>query len=116
MPLKGHNWLDFALPLGTTVLATEAGKVKAVSFAPEGLGHYIVLEHAWGESLYAQLDQVRVQAGQVVQRGDVIALSGSSGAAANGAFLHFGIRINPYTRTDGWGGFSDPLPYLNLGQ
>ena len=27
--------------------------------------------------------------------------------------LHFGIRINPYNRYDGWGGFCDPLPFLN---
>ena len=29
------------------------------------------------------------------------------------ALLHFGIRIAPYNRFDGWGGFSDPILYMN---
>ncbi len=115
VPLKGFNGIDFAVPIGGSILATDDGEVKSVSFEAENFGHYILLEHAWGESLYAHLDQVNVKIGQVVRRGDVIARSGNSGVA-NGPFLHFGIRINPYVRTDGWGGFSDPLPYLNLGQ
>ena len=115
VPLKGNPGLDFALPLGTEVLATDAGTVKSVADQPEDAGHYVVLAHSWGESYYFHLDQVKVQTGQMVQRGEIIALSGNSGRAA-GPFLHFAIRINPYVRSDGWGGFRDPLPYLKLGQ
>jgi murein DD-endopeptidase MepM/ murein hydrolase activator NlpD len=40
-----------------------------------------------------------------------VGLSGESGAGA--AHLHFGVRINPYRRADGWGGFVDPKPLMN---
>ena len=27
--------------------------------------------------------------------------------------LHFAIRVFPYNRFDGWGGFADPLPFMD---
>ncbi len=113
VPLKGNNKIDFAIPLGVSVMATDDGDVLRVGFEPGGFGNFILLRHEWGESLYAHLDRVDVAEGQIVQRGELLGLSGATGAAV-GAFLSFGIRINPYDRTDGWGGFSDPLLYLNL--
>jgi tetratricopeptide (TPR) repeat protein len=77
-----------------------------------GFGNFILLEHSWGESLYAQLDSTNVQPGQTVQVGSVIGSSGNSGFS-NGPHLHFSIRLTPYQRDDGWGGFSDPAPYLS---
>jgi hypothetical protein len=52
--------------------------------------------------------------GQAIARGQYLGASGNSGGST-GPHLHFAIRINPYQRTDGWGGFSDPLPYLPPG-
>ena len=87
--------------------------MKKVDFEPDGFGHHIVLAHSWGESLYAHLEQVHVQINQQVQGGEVIGLSGNSGAATTGPHLHFGLRLDPYRRTDGWGGFADPQPFMN---
>lgn len=115
VPLKGNNKLDFGLPADTPVLATDGGSVKQADFDVTGFGKFIILEHKWGESLYGHLNQIEVAPGQVVQRGEQLGLSGISGAT-NGPLLSFGIRLNPYNRTDGWGGFSDPLPYLRLSQ
>jgi len=112
VPLKGHTGIDYGLPMGTPVLAAADGTVKRVDFDPGQFGNFIVLEHSWGESLYAQLDSMSVQLGQTVQVGSPIGYSGNSGMS-NGPHLHFGIRLTPYQRDDGWGGYSDPAPYLS---
>jgi len=113
VPLKGHNGIDFLTPIGTPLLATDSGVVTdAVLNDPSGFGNYIKLRHSWGESIYAHMDSLGVQQGQSVQRGALLGRSGNTGFV-DGPHLHFAIRINSYSRTDGWGGFSDPLPYMN---
>ncbi len=113
VPLKGHNGVDFLTPVGTALLAVDVGVVTdAVLNDPTGFGNYIKLSHSWGESIYAHMDSLGVQQGQSVPRGAVLGRSGSTGFV-DGPHLHFAIRVNPYSRTDGWGGFSDPLPYMN---
>ena len=111
VPLKGHNGLDFAAPVGTPITATDAGVVKRVDFEAAGFGHFLLLEHAWGESLYTHLAEAQVRPQAQVTAGQTIALSGQTGRCY-GAHLHFGIRLFPYRRTDGWGGFCDPTPLL----
>jgi murein DD-endopeptidase MepM/ murein hydrolase activator NlpD len=112
VPLHGHNGVDFGTPQGVAVLATEAGEVVQTGYEPTGFGHFTLLAHPWGQSIYAHLNSISVQMGQQVGRGQTIGISGNTGSSS-GPHLHFAIRIHPFTRTDGWGGFSDPLPYLN---
>lgn len=112
VPLRGHNAVDFAMPIGVDLLAVDRGRVSQIGFDANGYGHYVVLQHSWGESLYAHMMQVIVGMGQIVTLAGVIGSSGNSGSST-GPHLHFAIRIPPYNRGDGWGGFSDPLPYLN---
>jgi murein DD-endopeptidase MepM/ murein hydrolase activator NlpD len=112
VPLRGHNGLDFGTPENTPLLACDAGTVLRVDFEMGGFGHFILIQHKWGESLYAHLNRVDVTVGSTVARGGQIGRSGNTGAGT-GAHLHFGIRINPYRRTDGWGGFTDPTPFMD---
>lgn len=113
VPLKGHNGIDFLTPNGMTLLAVDDGVVdEAVANDPNGFGHYVKLRHSWGESIYAHMESFSVQPGQTVQRGQSIGRSDNTGFSS-GPHLHFAIRINPYDRRDGWGGFTDPLPYMN---
>jgi len=109
--LRGHEGIDFALPNGTPVLAVQAGTVAAAA-QNERFGRFVVLKHAWGQSIYANLGKVSVQSDSTVAAGQVIGESGLSGATKT-AQLHFGMRISPYSLTDGWCGFSDPMPYLD---
>ncbi len=111
VPLRGYPGLGFLLPHRTELYAVDSGRVTEISVEIDGFGRYIKIEHRWGESFYACLDSVQVDAGQKIERGAPIALSGWV-ALLNQARFHFGIRIIPYNRFDGWGGFSDPLPYL----
>ena len=109
--LLGHNGIDFLTPNGTVLLAPDSGQVARVGFEPGGFGNYVLLSHPWGESIYAHMESIGVTEGQIVGRGQYIGASDNSGGST-GPHLHFAIRINPYNRADGWGGFSDPLPYL----
>lgn len=115
VPLKGHPGIDLLAPPGAAILATEQGRVIEISNEPGGLGRYIKLDHRWGESFYAQVGEILVETGQVVSRGQAIART----EILNRLFpihLHFAIRLHPYNRFDGWGGFSDPTPFLYVAE
>jgi len=99
---KAHQGIDFACPEGTEVLATDAGKVILARINGD-YGNCVILGHRWGTSLYAHLRELRVLIGQSVIRGELIGLSGKTGATF-GAHLHFGIKIGF--------GFVDPLPFF----
>ncbi|MGL4647869.1 MAG: peptidoglycan DD-metalloendopeptidase family protein [Caldilineaceae bacterium] len=122
VPLKGHVGLDLAVTAGARLLATDAGRVVELAVERGGFERYIKLEHRWGESLYACVGEALVESGQSVQRGEAIALAldpSSAPGVAPGAggrpWFHFGVRVAPYNRYDGWGGFTDPTPYLPPG-
>ena len=110
--LLGHNGIDFGLATGTNVLATDQGEVIYVGFEAGGFGLYVKLQHRWGESLYAHMGRANVATGQRVSRGQILGISDNSGGSI-GPHLHFGIRIFPYARDDGWGGFMDPMPFMD---
>jgi murein DD-endopeptidase MepM/ murein hydrolase activator NlpD len=110
--LRGHNGIDFGIPNGTDLLATDGGQVVQVGFESNGFGYYVKLVHPWGESLYAHMKSVGVQEGTQVARGDVLGPSDNTGNSS-GPHLHFGIRVLPYRRGDGWGGCCDPAPFMN---
>lgn len=112
VPLKGHPGLDLLASVGSMVLAVDRGRVVEISMEPNGFERYLKLEHAWGESLYAHLNEVEVETGQLVNRGAQLALSGDNEGALQ-PHLHFAIRVTPYNRFDGWGGFADPLPFFS---
>ncbi len=109
--LKGHPGLDLAAKPGANVVAVDEGRVTEIGVEPGGFGRYLKIEHRWGESLYALLGEIEVDAGQRVERGAVVARTDLLRRRWR-PHLHFAIRITPFNRFDGWGGFSDPLPFL----
>lgn len=108
--IKGHHGIDFKLPLGTKVVATDSGKVVQAGNNND-FGTSVTLEHAWGSSIYAHLKEVRVSPGQKIKIGQVIGLSGQSGFTT-GAHLHFGIKPLVVNFDNGYLGFISPEPYL----
>jgi murein DD-endopeptidase MepM/ murein hydrolase activator NlpD len=119
---QGHNtgshigsgsWAwDFAMPVGTPVLAAHDGTVRAVkgsstvggcaeSFAEQA--NYVVIDQGNGyESLYLHLRGATVAAGRKVKRGEVVGYSGETGWAC-GPHLHFQIQRSPTAGgTTGW--------------
>lgn len=108
IPLKGHNGIDFVISNQTKIVAADSGRVIEIGFERGGFERYLKLEHRWGESFYAFLNEIMVESGQMVTRGAPLALAGR-----DSTFFHFSIRVEPFNRLDGFGGFSDPLPFLS---
>jgi len=71
----------------------------------------VIINHQWGESLYAHLQEIKVTKDQQVKAGEVIGLSGKTGAAF-GPHLHFGIKPLNFDQNNGYLGFVDPAPYF----
>src|SRR4029453_9576055 len=78
VPVKGHPGLDLAAPVGTQIQAVDNGRIVELSFETQGFGRYIKIDHAWGESFYAHLEETLVDAGQTIARGEDIPLSGNN--------------------------------------
>jgi len=96
---RTHKGLDFRVPSGTPVAAMNDGTVllaRPLYFE----GNFIVLDHGQGLlTLYLHLSEFKVKEGDQVKRGQVIALSGSTGRAT-GPHLHVelhwqGIALDP---------------------
>jgi len=83
-----HRGIDIAVPVGTPVRAVRPGRV-AVAGNHGGYGIAVILEHDDGSrTLYGHNSLARVQPGEAVEAGTIIALSGNSGRST-GPHLHF---------------------------
>lgn len=99
-----HRGQDFVAQCGTPVHAAAAGKVTFAGWHPYGGGNRVVVDHGNGlETTYNHLSSFNVQVGQTVSRGDVVALSGTTGAST-GCHLHFEVMVN--------GDVVDPMGWL----
>lgn len=99
-----HKGVDWATPIGTSVVASNAGTVVTAGWV-SGYGYAVYINHADGrQTRYGHLSKVLVKVGQTVAQGERIALSGNTGRST-GPHVHFEIRIN--------GTPVNPLKYLN---
>ena len=86
-----HPGVDMRAAMRTPVMASRSGRISGTGVL-EIYGLYVIIEHDGGyQSVYAHLDEILVEEGQVVNAGDRIALSGNSGIST-GPHLHFEIR------------------------
>ncbi|MCL1078961.1 peptidoglycan DD-metalloendopeptidase family protein [Parashewanella spongiae] len=91
--ITSHNGTDFAVPVGTKVLATSDGRVEQVTKHPYA-GNYIVIEHSEKyQTRYLHLSKSLVKKGQKVSKGQIIALSGNTGRTT-GPHLHYELHVN----------------------
>ena len=96
-----HRGVDFAMPVGTSIMATADGEVTRVKNHPFA-GKYVELRHEGRyHTRYLHLSRINVKRGQKVKRGDLIARSGNTGRST-GPHLHYelhvkGVAVNPLT-------------------
>lgn len=89
-----HRGQDYSVQCGTAVLAAASGTVTFTGWHPHGGGNRVVVDHGNGlETTYNHLSSASVTVGQQVSRGDVVAMSGTTGAST-GCHLHFEVMIN----------------------
>jgi murein DD-endopeptidase MepM/ murein hydrolase activator NlpD len=89
--LRFHAGLDLRSPEGTPVYAAAEGRVTR-SGDGGAYGNMVVVDHGAGlSSLYGHHRENLVREGELVRRGQVIALVGHSGNAT-GDHLHFELR------------------------
>lgn len=98
-----HAGIDLAAPTGTAVYATADGTVDRAEWSG-GYGNCVEIDHGKGlQTRFGHLSRILVHAGQIVHRGDLIALVGSTGRST-GPHLHYEVRMDGHA--------VNPMPYL----
>jgi lipoprotein NlpD len=88
---RRHEGIDIKADKGTPVRSSEAGRV-IYSGKLEDYGRVVIVKHAGRYStVYAHNHRNRVEKGQFVEKGDLIAQVGKTGNAS-GYHLHFELR------------------------
>jgi murein DD-endopeptidase MepM/ murein hydrolase activator NlpD len=102
-----HRGVDLAASTGTPVKATGKGKVISATYDTT-YGRIIVIDHGYGfVTRYAHNSQLLVKAGDEVERGDIIAKSGSTGRST-GPHVHYEVLVD--------GEPQNPLDYVYKGE
>jgi murein DD-endopeptidase MepM/ murein hydrolase activator NlpD len=113
---RRHEALDILSPRGTPVVAASDGRVERLSTSPGGgRGVYQRSESGPWCYYYAHLDRYApgLKAGQVLVRGQVLGLVGSSGNAPRSApHLHFAVYRVRSGQACSQGTPVDPRPLL----
>ncbi|MBQ4814537.1 hypothetical protein A7985_25100 [Pseudoalteromonas luteoviolacea] len=105
--MKPHGGIDLVAPIGSRIMAIADGKVLIADdkSLPHRYGKVVLLQHKNGyQSLYAHLDSINVESGQMVTGGQSIGTLGETGKVT-GPHLHLELihreqRINPLAVLD----------------
>jgi murein DD-endopeptidase MepM/ murein hydrolase activator NlpD len=101
--LHVHKGIDFAVPVGSEVIATASGTVKDIISRKFSTGTEIIIDHKNDyETRYLYLNEALVTKGATVNRGDVIGKVGNIGVTV--PHLHYEVRVG--------GKIADPLNYF----
>lgn len=99
----GHTGMDIGCSTNAPIYAAESGTVILAEWYG-GYGNAVVIDHGGGiTTLYGHNNSLNVSVGDVVSRGETIALAGSTGWST-GPHCHFEVRVN--------GEYVDPRGYL----
>ena len=98
-----HDGIDLKCNYGN-VYSMMPGIVKEVHRGNRGYGNYVILQHGSIECLYGHLSVIVVKEHDVVEAGDIVAISGNTGKST-GPHLHLRLRKD--------GKSIDPQPFVN---
>lgn len=87
---RPHEGIDITAAYGTRIIAPAAGRVIKVGYE-NGYGNMVVIDHGYGlETRYAHMSRAVARVGQMVKRGDLLGLVGSTGLST-GPHLHYEV-------------------------
>lgn len=88
-----HTGWDYNAPIGRPLVASAPGRVAFAGH--EAIrGNYVLIDHGYGVfSGYAHMSVVYVTQGQLVDRGQIVGLVGSTGRSSS-AHAHFEMLVN----------------------
>ncbi len=104
-PAVRHTGIDIACPAGTPIAAANNGRVILSEHIVK-TGNTVVIEHGGGlKTYYFHMSENLVEEGDMVEKGDIIALVGSTGYST-GPHLHFEVKhgntsLSPWELFDG---------------
>lgn len=88
-----HKGVDFAMPVGTPVLAVGDGEVLVAQYNGTS-GYHVAIRHGRQYTTrYMHLKRILVKPGQKIKRGDRIGLSGNTGRST-APHLHYEFWVN----------------------
>lgn len=112
--LAFHQGLDIGAKLNQPVWASNSGRVVIASNFYLS-GQLVVIDHGLGLfTTYHHLQKIFVKRGQMVAKGEIIGLVGSTGLST-GPHLHWSVRLN-HNRIDPLSLLTLPLPEKGLSQ
>lgn len=103
---KGHNGIDFGVPIGTALYAIGDGVVMGTGNTDTACprasyGKWVLIKHDNGiSSLYGHMSIISVSPGQIVKSGEQIGTTGYTGYAT-GPHLHLTLIVSDATRIFG---------------
>lgn len=101
---KYHSGMDIGVDYYVPIKAANRGTVTYAGWM-DGYGNLVMIDHGEGlVTLYAHNSSIKVNEGQFVHQGDVVALAGATGWAT-GPHCHFEVRVH--------GEVVDPLHYIS---
>lgn len=92
--VRPHEGIDLTAARGTNIYATADGEVLQAGYRAGGFGKKVLIDHGFGyRTLYGHCDEILVEVGQQVKRGEVIARVGSTGLSKS-PHLHYEVHVN----------------------
>jgi murein DD-endopeptidase MepM/ murein hydrolase activator NlpD len=87
-----HGGVDIAVDAGTPVPASNRGRVVLAELL-HVRGNTVIIDHGMGVyTAYFHMSQIKVQKGQMVDKGQILGLSGTTGVST-GPHLHWEMRV-----------------------